>query len=120
MTPSRPGRNPRGRAGQSRDFIAALHAAGGKLQRLALLAGATLGNHPAHNEVLLEIAKVLQKARDDRRALRAVSSRRSTVTGTQDAMREPDRPELLVGCRRAPRRDRLPNRSMTGLKPART
>jgi hypothetical protein len=95
MTPSRPGRNPRGRTGQSRDLIAALHAAGGELQRLALLAGTTLGNHPAHNEVLLEIAKVLQKARDDRRALRAVSSRRSAVAGTQDATREPDRPELF-------------------------
>ena len=96
MTPSRPGRNPRGRAGQSRDLIAALQAAGAELQRLALLAGATLGNRPAHNDVLLEIAKVLRKARDHRHALRAVSSRRCPVVGTQDAMREPHRPELVA------------------------
>jgi hypothetical protein len=95
MTPSWPGRNPGGRARQSRDLIAALHAAGAELQRLALLAGATLGNRPAHNDVLLEIAEVLRKARDDRHALRAVSSRHCPVAGTQDAMREPNRPELV-------------------------
>jgi hypothetical protein len=95
MTPSRPGRNPGGRAGQSRNLVAALHAAGGELQRLALLAGATRGDGAAHNDVLLEIAEVLQRARADRRALRAASSRHCPIAGTQDAMRDPDQPELF-------------------------
>jgi hypothetical protein len=69
MTPSRPGRNPRGRAGQSRNLVAALHTAGGELRRLALLAGATRGNRAACNDVLLEIAARAPMAERPRVAL---------------------------------------------------